>query len=186
MLSCFKGKVRITSPMGYRTLNGKKDYHGGVDIVGVDNTNVFTPYAGICRVLYEPDGFGTYIRLEMKCGLSLYFGHLKQVYITDYEKVKAGACIGLMGSTGYSTGAHTHLELRVSGSKTPLNIHYIMNIPEKIGLYDSHILMTKEDAVSRLKNICGIEQQTIDYLSQYKYADDLFRKIGTSILFDYI
>ena len=185
MISCFDGKVQMTSPMGMRNLFGKNEYHGGIDLVSLGDHIVKSPFSGVARVLFEPDGFGHYVRLEMACGLSMYFGHMAEVYIKDYTEIIPGDVLGLMGATGRVTGAHTHIELRVSGYKTPLDLHYITGIPEKIGAYETTVLMQQQEAIQRIKDICGIEQQTIDYLSAYKYAPDLFRKIATSLLLDY-
>ena len=40
MISCFKGKFKVTSPRGYRVLGGKEEYHGGLDLVGIDDKTV--------------------------------------------------------------------------------------------------------------------------------------------------
>ena len=47
MNGCFKGKYKITSPYGNRILNGKTEFHKGVDLVGIDDKTVYAPCDGV-------------------------------------------------------------------------------------------------------------------------------------------
>ena len=49
MVSCFKGKSRLTSPRGDRVLNGVKGFHHGIDLVGLDDTTVYSIADGKVR-----------------------------------------------------------------------------------------------------------------------------------------
>ena len=49
MISCFKGRFRLTSPRGDRVLNGVKGYHHGIDLVGLDDTTVYSIVDGKVR-----------------------------------------------------------------------------------------------------------------------------------------
>lgn len=140
MKSCFKGKFKVTSPRGYRNLGGR-EYHGGMDLVGLEDKTVYAIADGtVDAVPYEANGFGYYVRQLLPDGRRLYYGHLAKgsIVVKAGQKIKAGDKLGTMGSTGRSTGPHTHIELRVKGtSKTSLDISEFTGIPNKVGTYSS-------------------------------------------------
>ncbi len=138
MISPFKGKFRLTSPRGKRLLCGKYEYHPGIDIVGLQDTNIYACADGVVYTLFEKDGFGNYIRQELSDGKRLYYGHMKRFCVKNATKVKKGDLIGVMGSTGRAFGDHLHLELRPSGSaNVSLDISMFTGIPNSTGVYDA-------------------------------------------------
>ena len=181
MISCFKGTFKVTSPRGYRTFNGQKEYHGGIDMVALGtDKNVYAIADGkVDATPYEANGFGYYIRQLLPDGKRIYYGHLKSgsISVKAGQAIKIGDKLGAMGSTGNSTGAHTHIELRVKGtSRESLDISELTGIPNKIGIYETTTISPIE-AMNKIKEKCGFENQTIDYLKKYKYSDDLFIKL---------
>lgn len=138
MVCCFKGKFRVTSPRGYRTLNGKREYHKGIDLVGVDDTTVYSISDGTVRTAYQSDGAGYYVVVTMADGRRVFYMHLKKdsFKVKNGEKVVKGQALGIMGSTGASTGAHTHLELRPKGTTgNSLDICEFTGLTNKVGTY---------------------------------------------------
>lgn len=180
MISCFKGKFKVTSPRGYRTLNGKREYHGGVDVVSLGDKTVYAVADGVVDATpYEQNGFGYYVRQLLPDGRRIYYAHLAKgsVCVKTGQKIKKGDKLGTMGATGRVTGAHTHLELRVKGTtKDSLDISEFTKIPNKVGTYDPEKDSLNELA-KKLQKKCGFEDQTIDYLMGYKYSKDLFEKL---------
>ncbi len=180
MISCFKGKFKVTSPRGYRTLGGVKQYHGGLDLVGIEDINVYAIADGkVDATPFEANGFGYYIRQTLPDGRRIYYGHLKaqSICVKAGQSVKVGDRLGVMGSTGNSTGAHTHIELRPKGTSfESLDIAEFTGIPNKVGTYTSKKLEAIDCALSIQKK-CGFEDKTMAYLSKYKFADDLFLKL---------
>ena len=102
-------------------------------MVGIDDTSVYSIADGIIDATpYEKNGFGYYIRQLLSDGKRIYYGHLKKdsICVKPGQTVKKGDKLGVMGSTGKSTGAHTHLELRPAGtSKDSLDICEYTGIP---------------------------------------------------------
>ena len=182
MLSCFKGKFVLTSPMGEREVFGQRDDHKGIDLVGIDSPIVYSPFTGIARTLEEPNGFGKYVRIEMDNGLWFYAAHLNGFLIDDVSEVHAGDKIGIMGETGRVTGVHTHIELRVENTKNPLNLHKILGIPRKLGEYVGSPLYTYEDAKRLVRAKCGLEPHTINYLDGWEWNEDLFIKLAMNMV----
>lgn len=181
MISCFKGKFKVTSPRGNRTLKGKKEYHGGIDLValGTDKTVYAIADGTVDATPYEANGFGYYVRQILADGQRIYYGHLKagSISVKAGQKIKKGDKLGIMGATGNVTGAHTHLELRPKGTtKTSLDISEFTGIPNKTGTYEAD-KPTTQDIANKIQKKCGLEAQTMKYLQEYKYAEDLMLKL---------
>lgn len=184
MISCFKGKFKVTSPRGYRTLGGTKEYHGGLDLVALEDKTVYAIADGkVDAVPYEANGFGYYVRQLLPDGRRIYYGHLAKgsIVVKKGQAIKQGDKLGIMGSTGKSTGAHTHIELRPKGtSKQSLDISEFTGIPNKKGTYC--VEQTQAEKCEQLiREKCGLSDQTMKYLKAYKYADDLLVKIGSNL-----
>lgn len=184
MISCFKGKFKVTSPRGYRTLFGQKQYHGGLDLVALEDKNIYAIADGkVDATPYEKDGFGYYVRQKLDDGRRIYYGHMLKdsVSVKAGQKIVKGQKIGVMGSSGSSTGAHTHLEIRVPGTSfESLDISEYTGIPNKTGTYECRE-KTFDEAVKLVKERCGFEDKTIDYLKEYKYAAALFSKLAAAM-----
>lgn len=177
MISCFKGKFKVTSTRGYRNLCGRREYHGGLDVVALGNDkSVYAVADGVVDATpYEANGFGYYVRQKLDNGERIYYGHLAKgsVCVKAGQKIKKGDKLGTMGSTGNSTGAHTHIEWRVKGtSKESLDICELTGIPNKIGTYE-----VEEDIAKLIQDKCGLADNTMEYLKAYKWADDLLKKL---------
>lgn len=183
MLSCFKGQFRVTSPRGYRTIFGKREYHDGLDVVGLDDDTVYTFCDGECDVCYEENGFGNYVRVKTRHGIWYYFAHMSKVYVTQGQKVKAGEPLGVMGATGRVTGAHTHICGRVAGTMQSIDINYVTGIPNKEGTYNGQPIFAYEEAKSLVQIVCGLEDKTINFLEAYKWGKDLIIKIANKLYF---
>ena len=108
----------INSPFGARELagEGKVRQHKGVDIAAPMGTGVFATAEGVVlRTGYDAAGYGNFIELRHPNGMTSLYGHLSRVDVASGMTVSEGARIGLVGSTGYSTGPHLHFEVRRKG-----------------------------------------------------------------------
>jgi murein DD-endopeptidase MepM/ murein hydrolase activator NlpD len=116
-LIAFDAPVRgyaINSPFGMRRLPGEAARrHEGVDIAAPQGTGVYVSAEGaVQRTGYDPAGYGRFVEIRHPNGMSTLYGHLSRVDVASGEKVETGARIGLVGSTGRSTGPHLHFEVR--------------------------------------------------------------------------
>lgn len=139
---CFIGDFKVTCEYGRKGTAWKSGSHQGIDLVGITNKNVYAICPGIVeRAGYDKGGFGNYVRIkEDGTENRIYLAHLEKIYVKVGQKVSYTTIVGLMGSTGNSTGSHTHVEIRrfqngVAVSK--LNPASYMGIPNKIGTYNS-------------------------------------------------
>lgn len=113
---------KVTSPYGYRTINGKTSMHSGIDLVAkTDNglsavDNILAHTGGkVFAIGFEPNGAGNYIYIEVAPNVLMAYFHLKTILVSKGQIVNTGSVIGVMGSTGNSTGAHLHFGLKING-----------------------------------------------------------------------
>lgn len=108
----------LTSPYGPRTLNGNAEFHPGVDIANDVGTAIVAAGAGVCHTEAESEsgGYGNLVVIDHGNGIQTWYGHMTQFLVSEGQTVNQGDQIGLMGSTGYSTGPHCHFGMLINGS----------------------------------------------------------------------
>lgn len=104
----------ITSEFGYRfhPISGEWKFHAGVDLGYDFGTQVPVLFNGTVILSGNfGDGYGNQV-LVYHDYLDSYsrYAHLNDVFVSAGDYVEQGGIIGLVGSTGYSTGPHLHLE----------------------------------------------------------------------------
>jgi murein DD-endopeptidase MepM/ murein hydrolase activator NlpD len=107
----------LTSTVGARRdpITGERDYHEGLDIAADRGSQVFATADGaVVQASYE-GAYGNLIVLDHGYGLETRYGHLSAYRVKVGDQVKRGDLVGLVGSTGRSTGSHLHYEVRVNG-----------------------------------------------------------------------
>jgi murein DD-endopeptidase MepM/ murein hydrolase activator NlpD/HEPN domain-containing protein len=101
---------RITSYQGERW--GRM--HKGIDIIGKSTImaadNGVVEFAG-----YKKGGLGNAVIIDHKNGFKTVYAHLKSIKVKKGQVVEKGEAIGIMGSTGNSTGVHLHFEIYLNG-----------------------------------------------------------------------
>jgi murein DD-endopeptidase MepM/ murein hydrolase activator NlpD len=120
----------VKSKMGWRVHPVKKEkkHHNGTDIIpGNVKGKVYIEAAFDGKVMYagpsktkksngEPDGFGYYVKIASMINGEWYshlYAHLEKgsLQVKTGQKVTAGTVLGVMGTTGMSTGVHLHWEI---------------------------------------------------------------------------
>ncbi|MDO4433391.1 MAG: M23 family metallopeptidase [Alysiella sp.] len=110
---------RISSPYGIRVhpVLGVVKMHTGIDYAAPIGTKILAPSDGTVSFTGWKGGYGHTIMLTHNNGIETLYGHMS-AYINGVvvgKHVKAGDVIGLVGSTGRSTGPHLHYEVRING-----------------------------------------------------------------------
>jgi hypothetical protein len=90
---------------------GSYQPHNGIDIAAPKGTPVYAAAAGVVVGSSYQAGLGNTIVLDHGNGLRTYYGHLSKIKVASGKRVMRGEVIGLVGSTGYSTGPHLHYEV---------------------------------------------------------------------------
>ena len=105
----------INSAFGLRRLasEARARQHKGVDMAAPSGTTVFAACEGeVLRTGYEAGGYGRFIEVRHPNGMTTLYAHLSRVDVARGDRVAAEERIGLVGSTGHSTGPHLHFEVR--------------------------------------------------------------------------
>ena len=112
----------VTSRFGWRVhpITGTERYHNGMDIDGYghDGDIIIACDAGVVVAAQWSDSYGYYIMIDHGNGMQTLYAHMSGMAVSYGAKVSQGQTIGYLGSTGWSTGTHCHLEIYVNGSRT--------------------------------------------------------------------
>jgi murein DD-endopeptidase MepM/ murein hydrolase activator NlpD len=92
-------------------------FHFGVDLACPEGTPYYATHAGTVKLARWNGGYGYNIQIDNGNGILTIFGHSSQILVTEGQHVEAGQLIGLVGTTGYSTGPHLHYEITVDGKE---------------------------------------------------------------------
>ena len=122
LLSLLEKRLNICMPLDYITITSHYGYrqdpftkcqrfHDGIDL-RCGNGLVYSMLPGrVAAVHYGDTGYGNYVILDYG-SLRCLYGHLSEIYAREGSEVPAGAVVGLVGSTGRSTGPHLHIQLQ--------------------------------------------------------------------------
>lgn len=110
----------VTSVFGPRThpITGKFHNHSGTDIAAPGGTEIKAVKGGVVVTsAYAPSSYGEYVVINHGNGISTLYAHMTRGSrrVKEGDVVSQGQVLGLVGSTGSSTGNHLHLELRKNG-----------------------------------------------------------------------
>jgi murein DD-endopeptidase MepM/ murein hydrolase activator NlpD len=102
-----------------RGLAGGAAYHAGLDFRGPIGAPIYAAAAGTVSFAGVRSGYGNCIEIDHGNGLMTRYAHMSGYRARAGQKVAAGQVVGLIGSTGRSTGPHLHFEVRINDR--PLN-----------------------------------------------------------------
>jgi murein DD-endopeptidase MepM/ murein hydrolase activator NlpD len=106
LITTYFGEVGPYSPRG----------HAGIDVAGPQGTPIVAMDEGeVLKAYWNGDGYGGLVVIGHPSGYETWYGHLARFSVAPGATVRRGEPIGLMGSTGFSTGSHLHFEVRQDG-----------------------------------------------------------------------
>jgi murein DD-endopeptidase MepM/ murein hydrolase activator NlpD len=106
---------QVMSPFGPRIdpINGKLGFHTGIDLAGAMDAPVLATAAGMVVFAGRNGGYGNVVELDHGMGVRTRYAHLRKILVRVGQKVPLRAQIGIVGTTGRSTGTHVHYEIMV-------------------------------------------------------------------------
>ena len=107
----------IRAPVGSLFGPRGNSFHPGIDLPAAWKTRVGAARRG--RVVFagwSPGGYGRLVVVSHGYGMRSFYAHLKRVTVREDQRVARGTRVGLVGSSGHSTGPHLHFELRRRGA----------------------------------------------------------------------
>ena len=122
MPSPFEMGYKVTSPYGSRIdpFSGVPSFHGGIDLVGVDKSvrSITGGTVLVSRIVTDTSNrtweWGNFVAVLADSGEVIYYCHLASRAVSEGDRVEVGDILGTEGATGYVTGAHLHLEVRIN------------------------------------------------------------------------
>ncbi|MBN8219841.1 MAG: M23 family metallopeptidase [Spirochaetes bacterium] len=129
-----KAQYRLTSGFGWRVhpISGNKAFHTGIDIGAKMKTPIHAAADGVVAFAGDGGSYGNMILLRHKNGLFTVYGHASKLIAKKGQYVKRGQKIALVGSTGASTGAHLHFE--VKSTEKHVNPHIALKKSERVAV----------------------------------------------------
>lgn len=111
---------RITSRYGYRRnpfTNRGRELHSGVDLKGRTGDPVRSTASGRVTFAGYMGNYGYVVMVDHTGGFETRYAHLSKLRVKKGDRIEVGRTIGLVGSTGRSTGPHLHYEILHRGKK---------------------------------------------------------------------
>ncbi|MBR0553308.1 M23 family metallopeptidase [Stakelama marina] len=115
MMMPVHGRITSTFGMRYHPILHAKRMHKGLDIAAAYGTPIHAASDGVVAYAGRAGGYGNFIKLKHRGGITTEYGHMSKFAVHSGERVRRGEVIGYVGSTGLSTGAHLHWEIRKNG-----------------------------------------------------------------------
>ncbi|NDJ52355.1 MAG: peptidoglycan DD-metalloendopeptidase family protein [Chloroflexi bacterium] len=129
------GTGTYLNPMGatpYRVTQGFAPWHPGVDLAADRDTPLYASETGVVVFAgFHRQGYGELVILDHGEGWTTYYAHLDTRFVGCGDQISRGQLVGLMGSTGNSTGLHLHFEIRENDiPQNPYNFFDIQDVRE--------------------------------------------------------
>jgi murein DD-endopeptidase MepM/ murein hydrolase activator NlpD len=107
----------ISSRFGYRKspFGGRREFHKGVDIATNKGSPVVATADGLVTFSGAKASYGETVVIDHGHGIVTSYAHLAKTLVNRGDPIKRGDTVGLVGSTGRSTGPHVHYEVRLNG-----------------------------------------------------------------------
>lgn len=108
---------------------GQKYYHTGIDLADnpVNKTQIFAVADGIITRCCYYGGYGNCVDIDHGSGMISRYAHFSTMLTEKDRIVKQGDLLGIVGSTGHSTGPHLHFEIRINDKCVDPNLYIDFN-----------------------------------------------------------
>lgn len=108
-----KGWLSSTFGMRNSPFHTGEQHHNGLDVAADEGTPVYATADGVVAFAGLNGSYGKFIKISHGFGITTRYAHNNEILVKKGQKVRRGEQIGVMGSTGRSTGPHVHYEVHV-------------------------------------------------------------------------
>lgn len=129
-----KDLSRVASGYGTRVdpIYGTMRFHAGMDFAAKTGTDIYATGNGTVTYSDWKQGYGKCVIIDHGFGYETLYAHMDEYKVRVGQKVVRGELIGIVGSTGKSTGSHLHYEVHVKGKPDNPAKYYFMDLtPEE-------------------------------------------------------
>ncbi|MBL8504881.1 MAG: M23 family metallopeptidase [Methylobacillus glycogenes] len=107
-----------SSSYGWRVdpFSGQMAFHEGLDFVAETGTPVYASAGGIVTAAEQTADYGRIVKIDHGAGIETRYAHASELLVKAGDRVERGQLIARVGSSGRSTGAHLHFEVRLNGA----------------------------------------------------------------------
>lgn len=187
--------AKISSGYGNRVLNGKKEFHRGIDFGASAGTAIMAPVSG--KVIKAGDAlsktngkkmdwtYGNMVVIQDDSGMKHILAHMNTVLTKFGDYVQAGTKVGTVGKTGNSTGNHLHYEQNTADGKlvNPINT---VNAIRKNGITMTSGGYATSNAAQDIDGaISDLNSLNNDMLNQEKHLEELQQRVVDRVLAGY-
>ena len=125
-----KDLTRMASGYGWRIdpVYHTRRFHEGMDFTAPTGTDIYATGNGTVVSAGWKQGYGNCVEINHGFGYLTLYGHMSAIKSRVGQKVKRGDVIGLVGSTGKSTGPHLHYEVHLRGQVMNPQNYYFMDL----------------------------------------------------------
>lgn len=168
---------RKTSGFGVRRWRRRLKFHYGTDLKLYTGDPVYSAFDGIVRIAQYSRSYGYVVVVRHYNGLETIYAHFSKLLVVPGMAIRAGEPIGLGGSTGRSTGAHLHFEVRYKG---------VAFNPEKIFDFEnnklkSDTLVVDKNLFDHIKEVKKITSAKYHKVKRGETLGHIARRYGTSV-----
>lgn len=110
--ACPVSGAQETQPFGPSDFEG---FHTGIDLAVPTGTPIYAAASGVVGTDLAGSGYGNNVEIQVSDHRMDIYGHMTQFLVMSGQLVQTGQLIGLVGSTGFSSGPHVHYEIRMDG-----------------------------------------------------------------------
>lgn len=121
--------------------------HGGLDIGAPYGAPIYSAGAGTVTLADWYGGYGNAVMIALDNGFTTLFGHMSSIGVSAGDRVAAGQIVGLVGSTGNSTGPHLHYSIFLNGQPIDPAQFYGFDVGSRYVPFDMPAMVHKGEMI---------------------------------------
>lgn len=121
--------------------------HGGLDIGAPWGAPIYSAGAGVVTSAGWNGGYGNAVTIDLDNGFTTLFGHMSTISVSAGDRVAPGQIVGLVGSTGNSTGPHLHYSIFLNGQPIDPAQFYGFDVGSRRIPFDMPAMVHKDEMI---------------------------------------